>query len=178
MLRELTRADEQNYQAFVKEWRSLGEPKITPTSANLNGLAFPEWLNKLQEDKKVRNNDFVPADTLFLEVEEKLIGAVQLRYALTDKLIQIGGNIGYGIVPSERGKGYANWLLGQTLLIFQKRGFSKVMLTCDKTNLGSKKTIQNNGGILSDEYLIEGNMIQRYWIELETIENSRVKEDQ
>ncbi|ALS03012.1 hypothetical protein ATZ33_16990 [Enterococcus silesiacus] len=80
--------------------------------------------------------------------------------------MQIGGNIGYGIVPSERGKGYANWLLAQALLIFQERGLSKVMLTCDKTNRGSQKTIQNNGGILSDEYSVEGKIVQRYWIEL------------
>lgn len=166
MLKELTVADEQNYIAFVKEWRSMGEPKITPTSANLNGLTFSDWLDKLQKDKNSRNNDFVPAETLFLEEEGKLLGAVQLRYELTDQLLRIGGNIGYGVVPSERGKGYANWLLEQALLIFQKRGFSKVMLTCDKKNMGSQKTIKKNGGILSDEYSVGGEMIQRYWINL------------
>nr|WP_242700596.1 GNAT family N-acetyltransferase [Enterococcus sp. DIV0212c] len=166
LLKELTLADEQRYSDFINEWIASGVSQITPTSANLNGLTFQEWLNKLKKDKSTINNSFVPADTLFLEVEGKLVGAVQLRYELTDKLLQIGGNIGYGIVPSERRKGYANWILAQALLIFHKRGFSKVMLTCDKKNIGSQKTIQKNGGILSDEYLIEGEMIQRYWIEL------------
>ncbi|ALS03011.1 hypothetical protein ATZ33_16985 [Enterococcus silesiacus] len=68
-LKELTVADELRYLAFAKEWGSLEEAKITPTSANLNGLTFSEWLDKLQKDKDIRKNDFVPADTLFLEVD-------------------------------------------------------------------------------------------------------------
>lgn len=172
ILRELTSTDEQKYLAFVKEWTEAGASKITPSSVYLNGLTFQEWLVKLEQDKHSEQNDFVPAETLFLEVENKLVGAVQLRYKLTEGLVQIGGNIGFGVVPSERGKGYANVLPAQSLEIFQKRGFSKVMLTCDKINKGSKKTIQKNGGILSAEYLVEGTIVQRFSIELAATKNS------
>ena len=43
-----------------------------------------------------------------------------------------------------------------------------MLITCNKGNLGSAKTIVNSGGILENEVLEEdGNILQRYWIELE-----------
>ena len=45
------------------------------------------------------------------------------------------------------------------------------MLTCDKTNEDSRKTIIKNGGVLESEIpddvgLSESDIIQRYWIDL------------
>lgn len=45
------------------------------------------------------------------------------------------------------------------------------MLTCDKMNEASRKTIITNGGVLENEVpddvgLGESGIIQRYWIEL------------
>ena len=37
---------------------------------------------------------------------------------------------------------------------------------CDKTNIGSAKAIQNNGGILENEIYVDNELIQRYWISL------------
>lgn len=42
----------------------------------------------------------------------------------------------------------------------------KVLLVCDKDNIGSVKSIINNGGVLENEVLKEGKLIQRYWIML------------
>ncbi|MBO0470700.1 GNAT family N-acetyltransferase [Enterococcus sp. DIV0242_7C1] len=165
-LRELCIEDQLKYQAFVQEWSDVGEIKITPMSANLNGLTFERWLEKLTKDRQKKNNSFVPADTLFLEVDDKLVGAVQLRYELTEGLQKIGGNIGYGIAPSERGKGYASVILQKALLRFGDKGFSSVLLTCDKTNLASQKTIQKNGGCLLAEYSVENKKIQKYQINI------------
>ena len=39
-----------------------------------------------------------------------------------------------------------------------------VLLVCDKDNIGSVKSIINNGGVLENEVLKEGKLIQRYWI--------------
>ena len=41
-----------------------------------------------------------------------------------------------------------------------------VLMTCDKTNIGSAKSIQNNGGILENEIYVENEIVQRYWISL------------
>jgi predicted acetyltransferase len=45
-------------------------------------------------------------------------------------------------------------------------GIEKVLVTCDKDNIGSAKTIQRNYGILENELFDEesNKMIQRYWI--------------
>jgi predicted acetyltransferase len=82
------------------------------------------------------------------------------------KIIQ-GGHIGYGIRPSERRKGYANNILSAALEITKEWGLQKVLVVCDKGNIGSEKTIVKNGGILELEYIEEnGNTIRRFWIEL------------
>ena len=48
----------------------------------------------------------------------------------------------------------------------KRLGMDKVLLVCDKDNIGSVKSIINNGGVLENEVLEEGKLIQRYWIML------------
>lgn len=51
------------------------------------------------------------------------------------------------------------------LIECRKLGIEKVLITCDKDNLGSAKSIINNGGILENEFRnSEGEIEQRYWI--------------
>lgn len=45
-------------------------------------------------------------------------------------------------------------------------GISKVLMVCDKDNIGSAKSIINNGGILENEVVVDGVVEQRYWITL------------
>jgi len=40
-------------------------------------------------------------------------------------------------------------------------------MVCDKDNVGSVKSIINNGGILETERMENGKIEQRYWIDLE-----------
>lgn len=89
-----------------------------------------------------------------------------IRHRLNEHLLRIGGHIGYGIRPSERNKGYATMQLALALDKAKEMGLTRVLLTCDKYNIGSAKTIINNGGILDSEDIIDGIEIQRYWIEL------------
>ena len=44
-------------------------------------------------------------------------------------------------------------------------------MDCDKTNIASAKSIQKNGGVLENEVLIDGEMVQRYWINLNNNKN-------
>ena len=44
---------------------------------------------------------------------------------------------------------------------------NKVMISCNKENEGSRKTIINAGGILDREYQTDnGENVQIYWVEL------------
>ncbi|HML46148.1 MAG TPA: GNAT family acetyltransferase, partial [Clostridia bacterium] len=46
-------------------------------------------------------------------------------------------------------------------------GLRRVLVTCDKDNMGSARTIQKNGGLLENEVAEEdGGILQRYWIDL------------
>ena len=49
----------------------------------------------------------------------------------------------------------------------KKLGIEKVLMTCDKDNIGSARSIIKNGGILENEFVnSEGSVEQRYWISL------------
>ena len=48
----------------------------------------------------------------------------------------------------------------------KKLGIHKVLMCCDKENIGSAKSIIKNGGILENEVEAEGHIEQRYWIQL------------
>ena len=40
-------------------------------------------------------------------------------------------------------------------------------ITCHKNNVGSRKSIMNNGGVLENEVIDEdGLLLQRFWIDL------------
>ena len=46
----------------------------------------------------------------------------------------------------------------------KKLGIDKVLMVCDKNNIGSAKSIINNGGILENEIEVDGIVEQRFWI--------------
>ena len=49
----------------------------------------------------------------------------------------------------------------------KKLGIDRVLMCCRKDNIGSAKSIINNGGILENEVFDEdGILTQRYWITL------------
>ena len=159
--------EEQHYD-FINEWENKGE-EIVPYSARLLDMSYEAWLDYTY---KIENKDscpphLVPAHTYFLSDENKrILGAINIRHYLNDYLFNYGGHIGYGIRPSERKKGYASLMLSMALPIAKELGINKILITCDKNNAGSAKTIINNGGILENEVLNDREITQRYWIEV------------
>ncbi|MBU3143829.1 GNAT family N-acetyltransferase [Clostridium sp. CF012] len=165
---ELLRATsemEDQYFDFINDWEKDGE-EIVPYAARLLEMDYKTWLQHTYKIETV-NTGFVPAHTYFLVQEsKKIIGAVNIRHYLNDYLFNFGGHIGYGVRPSERKKGYASLMLSMALPIAKELGIDKVLITCDKNNEGSAKTIIKNGGVLENEVLEEGEITQRYWIEV------------
>lgn len=134
---------------------------------------YRDWLDFEGRLSRKYGANHVPS-TVRLAVraeDNKVVGIIDLRHRLTPFLMNFGGNIGYSILPEERGKGYAKEMLGLMLEHCRERGFEKVLLTCDKENLASARTITSNGGVLENEVedkagLSKSGWIQRYWIEL------------
>ncbi len=55
-------------------------------------------------------------------------------------------------------------MISLALLESKKLGIEKVLMVCNKNNIGSAKSIKNNGGILENEIFVNGVIVQRYWI--------------
>ncbi|MEQ8673680.1 MAG: GNAT family N-acetyltransferase [Aggregatilineales bacterium] len=104
----------------------------------------------------------------FLVEGDTYIGRVSIRHELSESLKQFGGHIGYDIRPSERRKGYGTLQLKLALAVARELGLTRVMLTCDSTNEGSRRIIQHNGGVFQDETQLDFRPVptQRWWIDL------------
>ena len=125
---------------------------------------------KIWRQKKVKPG-LVPDSVYYcLDIDRNIfVGAVNIRHYLNESLYKSGGHIGDGIRPSERRKGYATAMIGLALEKCKELGINKVLMTCNKTNIGSAKSIINNGGVLESEFEEDGVVEQRYWITLVSI---------
>ena len=152
---------------MLDEWNATGEKIIPYAIRRLDYHDFEYYCNNLEV--KDESQGMVPDSTFFCLDEERniIVGAVNIRHYLNEALLLNGGHIGDGVRPSERRKGYATAMIGLALEECKKLGIYKVLMVCYKDNIGSAKSIQNNGGILENEINVEGKMEQRYWIELE-----------
>ena len=93
---------------------------------------------------------------------------MNIRHYLNEALLKEGGHIGDGIRPSERRKGYATEMIRLALIECRKLGIDRVLMTCEKNNIGSAKSILKNGGVLENEFVnSEGCVEQRYWIRVD-----------
>ena len=117
---------------------------------------------------KDNSDGLVPDSTFFcLDVERDImVGAVNIRHYLNDNLLHFGGHIGDGVRPSERRKGIATRMIALALEECRTLGIYMVLMVCNKDNIGSGKSIINNGGILENEIEADGSIVQRYWIDL------------
>ncbi len=128
------------------------------------------YLKSLENEQTCPKGAVISDEYIFVrEDDNKIVGMVNLRCKLNDFLRTIGGQIGYCIRPSERGKGYGKKMLSMCLDICRKIGMKKVLLTCDSTNEISKKTIISNGGAYegSTFQAEENKTVERYWIKLD-----------
>ncbi len=110
----------------------------------------------------------VPCTTSFLVHESEILGVVNLRHELTPALEDHGGNVGYSVRPSARGKGCATRLLEAAMEQARQLGLTKLLITCDTENIASYRVIEKCGGVLTREELYEPLqvVVRSYWITL------------
>ena len=168
---KLTKKYEKQLGEMIDEWRRDQEENRTnhsPYAIFKNDYHdFDHYLEDLEH--KTETDGRVPDSVFFLldADRDRLLGAVNIRHYLNEALLRDGGHIGDGIRPSERRKGYATEMIRLALIECRRLGIKRVLMVCDKDNIGSAKSIVRNGGVLENEITDEdGTVEQRYWIEL------------
>lgn len=165
---KLTSEYRPQLEDMMTEWLAA-EQNFSPYAIRRNDYRDFEYYLEHLEIKEERDGR-VPDSTFFcLDLDRNIfVGAVNIRHYLNEALLFSGGHIGDGIRPSERRKGYATAMIRLALEECRKLGIPRVLMTCDKDNVASARTIIKNGGILENEIINEeGVPEQRYWIDLE-----------
>ena len=129
------------------------------------------WLGALKLNQNVLTvaNNQVPSTTfLAVNCENVLIGMINIRHTVDEFVLTYGGQIGYSIRPSQRNRGFGTQMLHLGIEELKRISQEKRMIiTVRKNNLPSRKIILANGGVLEDEVEFEGQIRERYWINLE-----------
>lgn len=161
----------EQVENYLKEHFENGEYHLNGVGGLDKIKDFDEWLHKIHNESiKEKVPEGRVQATLYLAIrksDNRIIGTIQIRHELNEYLLNIGGHIGDGVRPSERRKGYATEMIRLALEKCKEIGLDRVLITCNKDNIGSRKSIQNNGGILENEVIDgDGKELQRFWIEL------------
>lgn len=158
---------EKDYLEMIQEFTTSNE-KIIPMAMPLKeGETYDQFLQRIQDSSKGKNiKPWRVPNTLYFLIDDndKIVWWVHIRHELNDELRFDAGNIGYGIRPSERKKGYATIGLKLALEKCKELWLDKALLTCNKENIWSSKTIVKNGWILDSEYESEWRTKERYRI--------------
>lgn len=161
-----TLADREKVFDILDEWYGSGEKIIPYAIRKTDYHDYETYLATLEV--KAPSDSLVPDSTFFcLDIDRDIyVGAVNIRHYLNEGLLLNGGHIGDGVRPSERRKGIATRMIALALEECRKLGIHRVLMVCDRENIGSARSIQKNGGKLENEVIVDGITEQRYWVEL------------
>ena len=169
--REFTMEDQKEVIEMLNEIRQ-SDNNFEGLSNIIDADNYEYFLEKLDKNKhqELIKPEYSPQTTYGVFDNEKLVGGFNLRHVIKGDLINHGGNIGYLIRPSERGKGYGAKLLHLALEKAQLLGIKNVLVTCRVENIGSNKVIENNGGVYENDYYDEkkGEIYKRFWIDVDS----------
>lgn len=134
--------------------------RIPPENGFLNSCyqmdwaEFPNWLAKrVNMAQGIGLEDWqVPSTTYWLMDDGIPVAMGSLRHRLTDVLRERGGNIGYAVDSTKRGRGYGKALLGLMIQEARRMGITEELLvTIHPDNTASRRVAEANGGELRRE---------------------------
>lgn len=142
----------RSYLAALKEYHS--DEGFLTDKIDYEEVAkdFAAYIKKIKSRRQGEGLPigYVPESEFWLIAGDDYVGTVKVRHRLNDALREVGGHIGYYIRPPKRGRGYGKKILGLALKKARALGIKKVLITCDETNIGSRKIIEANGGMLEN----------------------------
>ena len=136
---------------------------LRPTDDVDSPAGFAAWVSRLvraEDPTEHLDEGMVHCTYRWIVEDARVLGAIALRHELNDLLLRAGGHIGYGVRPSARRRGLATWAVGEMLGEARALGLTRLLLTCDVDNVGSRRVIEANGGVLED---VRGEKL-RFWV--------------
>jgi predicted acetyltransferase len=121
---------------------------------------YVAWLLAVSTEDAPKPAGWVPATTLWWVEGTEYLGRLNIRHRLTPTLLEWGGHIGYDVRRSARRRGHATAMLAHGLPVAAALGIDPALVTCDVDNVGSRRVIEANGGVLDDER--RGKL--RFWV--------------
>ena len=138
-----TLEDYEILKEYVIEHYSNHERSIS-ASLGMTNMKYEDWVEKVNRNSEKADDEWGRYYLYLAFDKDKLVGLLNIRYDLSDNLKELYGDIGYGVRPSERRKGYATKMLE----VCKEKNMKEAVLGCYENNYGSNKTIIKNGGIL------------------------------
>lgn len=123
---------------------------------NFNGVSFEEFPARLAaaaeaaEQQGLVDGWKVPQSHWWFFVDGVPVGMCKFRTLLTEKLLESGGNVGYAVRPSARGRGYAALMLAAMLDKAREQGLDRILITTNRDNLASQRVALANGAVQED----------------------------
>jgi len=124
---------DQNWDSWGKYW----EKKVL---IKKDFIAFVRFIKSFTRGKNLPKG-YPPQTVYWLVKENKFLGYLSIRHKPT-----LQGHIGYEISTKFQGHGYGKLILKLGLKKAKALGIKNVLLTCDATNIRSKRVIESNGG--------------------------------
>ena len=105
-----TKEHEKAALAYINEHLEINEVDLHGGAMLEKTESYTEWLERLAKNSNENTvaPGWVPSSTFFViqKNDNKIVGMIDIRQRLNSFLAEYGGHIGYGVCPSERGKGY------------------------------------------------------------------------
>ena len=115
--------DKAMLQEYVQEHYENKEISIS-ASLGLSSSEYSDWVEKMQRNASVGDEEWGKSLLYLCFDKSKLIGLLSIRYDLPEFLRKKYGDIGYGVRPSERNKGYATMMLQYALSVCRNKGMT------------------------------------------------------
>ena len=157
--------------AYIKEFMEYGSRINGAGGLNHYLEDYEGWLRATEAHNLVETNEMkVPAREFFFvrEADRKIVGVINIRLTLNERLKKCGGHIGYSIRPTERGKGYNKVNLYLGLKVCNQYGISPVLMDADLDNPASWKTMESLGGARIWEGFDEEDQAETVYYSIDT----------
>ncbi|MCL6221168.1 GNAT family N-acetyltransferase [Streptococcus dysgalactiae subsp. equisimilis] len=175
-IRQISWSDQaafEKFQALLLAEKAAGNSFVETKKI----VDFPAFVAKSKRfETQTDHPDWSTSTNYYYFLDDELVARIGCRWQLEKgDLERFGGHIGYVTRPDYRGQGIMTELLLFALECYRKRGILRVLITANRYNIASRRTIEKVGGILEDivqvptNYNVSsmaGQELARYWINL------------